>query len=264
MTTPPDGEWMSAKEALQSLLSLKMNYSDAVSTICTRALAGLIKARANVFIDNDERHSDADVPPQFWWARGEGGLTQNWDVGDFETMAPDFGGQLRAFGVKFRRQDVEQLKPASTTGNPAPPPAPTQRPTRQTVFIGHGRSREWLELEKFLRDSLRLTVLEFNSVSAAGVQTGDRLKEMLAQADFAFLIMSGEDEQATGKFNPRLNVVHEAGLFQGRLGFERAIILREEGCEDFSNVGGLGEIHFPKGDMAQNSRAFAVCLSVKE
>ena len=72
---------------------------------------------------------------------------------------------------------------------------------------------------------------------------------MLDQANFAFLILTGEDEQATGKFNPRLNVVHEAGLFQGRLGFEKAIILREEGCEDFSNVGGLGEIHFPKGDI---------------
>ena len=51
---------------------------------------------------------------------------------------------------------------------------------------------------------------------------------MLAQADFAFLIMSAEDEQATGKFNPRLNVVHEAGLFQGRLGFQKAILVLEE------------------------------------
>ncbi len=46
-----------------------------------------------------------------------------------------------------------------------------------------------------------------------------------------------------------MNVVHEAGLFQGRLGFSRAIILLEEGCEEFSNIHGLGQIRFPKGNI---------------
>ncbi|MGH2442129.1 MAG: TIR domain-containing protein, partial [Chloroflexota bacterium] len=45
----------------------------------------------------------------------------------------------------------------------------------------------------------------------------------------------------------RRNVIHEAGLFQGRLGFERAIILLEEGCEEFSNIHGLGQLRFPRG-----------------
>jgi predicted nucleotide-binding protein len=48
--------------------------------------------------------------------------------------------------------------------------------------------------------------------------------------------MTAEDERADGKLNARLNVVHEIGLFQGRRGFNRAIILLEEGCEEFSNV----------------------------
>ncbi|MFI5322489.1 MAG: TIR domain-containing protein [Thermodesulfobacteriota bacterium] len=46
-----------------------------------------------------------------------------------------------------------------------------------------------------------------------------------------------------------MNVVHEAGLFQGRLGFTKAIILLEEGCEGFSNIEGLGQIRFPKGNI---------------
>jgi predicted nucleotide-binding protein len=242
MTTPTDGEWMSAYEALQFL-----QLPDAEGTICRRAFAGLIKARAKLLIFQDKEEADVEVPREFWWAKGGDPLAQNWASGDFETTFDD-RRRFEAFGVQFRRSDIEQLKPA-IAARPTAPFSPTQKRAGRTVFIGHGRSREWLELEKFLRDSLRLTVVEFNSVSAAGVQTGDRLKEMLGQADFAFLIMSGEDEQATGKFNPRLNVVHEAGLFQGKLGFEKAIILREEGCEDFSNVGGLGEIHFPKGDV---------------
>ena len=47
-----------------------------------------------------------------------------------------------------------------------------------------------------------------------------------------------------------MNVVHEAGLFQGRLGFERAIVLLEEGCEEFSNIHSLGQLRFPKGKIS--------------
>jgi predicted nucleotide-binding protein len=48
----------------------------------------------------------------------------------------------------------------------------------------------------------------------------------------------------------RENVVHEVGLFQGRLGFTRAIVLLEEGCEEFSNIHGLGQLRFPKGSIS--------------
>jgi predicted nucleotide-binding protein len=73
---------------------------------------------------------------------------------------------------------------------------------------------------------------------------------MLARAEFAFLVLTGEDEQADGSVNARLNVVHEAGLFQGKLGFRRAIVLLEEGCQEFSNIHGLGQIRFQRGNIA--------------
>ena len=62
--------------------------------------------------------------------------------------------------------------------------------------------------------------------------------------------MTAEDEQPDGKLNARLNVVHEVGLFQGRLQFSRAIVLLEEGCEEFSNIHGLGQLRFPKGNIS--------------
>ena len=61
--------------------------------------------------------------------------------------------------------------------------------------------------------------------------------------------MTGEDEQPDGQMRARMNVVHEAGLFQGRLGFARAIVLLEEGCEEFSNIAGLGQIRFPRDNI---------------
>lgn len=113
------------------------------------------------------------------------------------------------------------------------------------IFIGHGHSQSWKELRDFLSIRLGLEWDEFNREGAAGLSTQERLLEMLDNAGFAFLVMTAEDQDAGGKMHARENVIHEAGLFQGRLGFKRAIILLEEGAAEFSNVHGLNCIRFP-------------------
>lgn len=117
------------------------------------------------------------------------------------------------------------------------------------VFIGHGRSHVWRDLKDFIQDRIGLAWDEFNRVPIAGITNIERLRQMLENAAIAFLIMTAEDDQADGNVRARMNVIHEAGLFQGRLGFTRAIILLEEGCEEFSNIQGLGQIRFPKGNI---------------
>ena len=130
------------------------------------------------------------------------------------------------------------------------------------VFIGHGSSLVWRELKDFLENTLRLQVDEFNSVPTAGRATKERLLEMMNEAAFAFLVMTGDDEFTVvngedglpdARRYPRLNVVHEAGLFQGRLGFERAIVLLEDGCEEFSNIEGVTQIRFPRNNIIAKS-----------
>jgi predicted nucleotide-binding protein len=120
----------------------------------------------------------------------------------------------------------------------------------ERVVIGHGRSPAWRELKDFIVDRLGLPWEEFSRVSTAGVMTAARLQEMLDVASFALLVATAEDEAADGTVHARQNVIHEIGLFQGRLGFARAIILLEEGCEEFSNIHGLGQIRFPRGNIA--------------
>lgn len=118
------------------------------------------------------------------------------------------------------------------------------------IFIGHGRSSMWRELKDFLNDRLGLPWDEFNREAVAGINTFDRISEMLDSACFAFLIMTAEDQYSDSSTHARQNVVHEVGLFQGRLGPKKAIILLEEGCSEFSNIVGLSQIRFPNGHIS--------------
>ncbi|NGZ11134.1 MAG: hypothetical protein CV088_17425, partial [Nitrospira sp. LK70] len=108
----------------------------------------------------------------------------------------------------------------------------------------------FLKRQDFVQDRLELPWDEFNRVPVAGVTNTARLTDMLNTATLAFLVMTAEDERADGVVQARMNVIHEAGLFQGRLGFSKAIILLEDGCEQFSNIEGLGQIRFPSGNIA--------------
>ena len=118
------------------------------------------------------------------------------------------------------------------------------------IFLGHGGSKVWRDLKDFVQDRLKLPWDEFNREPTAGMSTKERLQSMLDEAVFAFLVMTAEDERADGTKQARMNVIHEIGLFQGRLGFERAIVLLEEGCEEFSNIQGITQIRFPAGKIS--------------
>jgi predicted nucleotide-binding protein len=150
-------------------------------------------------------------------------------------------GRIRSrvtlFAAKTQRDLASQTDAASRTSH------------GHKIFIGHGSSGAWKEIASFLEERLCMPWDEFNREPTAGVAVVDRLQQMLDEACFAFLVMTAEDVQLDGTARARQNVVHEAGLFQGRLGFRRAILLLEEGCAEFSNVLGLGQIRYPKGDI---------------
>src|SRR6202020_407141 len=117
-------EWMSAHEAIQLLQPFD---ADAKRAICRRAHAGLLKARARLLIVQDKEATDSEVPREFWWAHGSPWqLTQNWVSGDFETYINHPSVRVRAFGVTFRRSDIERMKPASAA-NPTVPPSPVEQ-----------------------------------------------------------------------------------------------------------------------------------------
>ncbi|MFK4727999.1 hypothetical protein ABIE89_009099 [Bradyrhizobium niftali] len=91
---------------------------------------------------------------------------------------------------------------------------------------------------------------ELNFQELAG-HIADVLDIMEDEASFAILVMTGENEDHKGELHARENVIHEVGLFQGRLGFRRAIVLLEDGCAEFSNLAGVQYIPFAKGNIRE-------------
>jgi predicted nucleotide-binding protein len=119
------------------------------------------------------------------------------------------------------------------------------------VFIGHGRSPLWRDLKDHLHEKHGYQVVAYETGARAGHTIRDALEEMVDNSSFALLVMTAEDEQADGNFRARQNVVHEAGLFQGRLGFARAILLLEEGVQEFTNVQGVQYLQFARGNIKE-------------
>jgi predicted nucleotide-binding protein len=118
------------------------------------------------------------------------------------------------------------------------------------VFIGHGRNKLWARLKMYLEDELDLPIIAYESESHTGESIVPVLEKILDKATFAVLVLTAEDETKVGT-RARQNVIHEAGLFQGRLGFRRTVILKQEGLEDFTNVAGLQYIGFTGDQIEQ-------------
>jgi predicted nucleotide-binding protein len=114
------------------------------------------------------------------------------------------------------------------------------------IFVGHGRSQLWARLLLFLKEDLDLDVeiLCYESESHTSDHIGNIIDDFLEKATFAIIIMTAEDVMEDLKRRARQNVVHETGLFQGRLGFENVVVLRQDETEEFSNNAGMQYIPF--------------------
>ena len=119
------------------------------------------------------------------------------------------------------------------------------------IFIGHGGSYQWRDLKDHLHEQHGYSVLAYETGSRAGHTIRDVIGDMLDNSSFAILVMTGEDTMDDGSMRARQNVIHEIGLFQGRLGFTKAIVLKEDGTEEFSNINGVNQIRYAKENIKE-------------
>lgn len=184
------------------------------------------------------------VSVQIW------GETIKWQLLIFPVMGTDTTVVNVAAPTREEIESVFDILEADIGRCRLPVPAKSVKNSR--VFIGHGQDPQWRDLKDHLHEKHGYAVESYEIGSRAGHTIRDILEEMLDSSSFALLVMTGEDETKEGNLRPRQNVVHEAGLFQGRLGFSRAIILLEEGAEEFSNIFGLQQIRFSKGKIKES------------
>lgn len=119
------------------------------------------------------------------------------------------------------------------------------------VYIGHGRSPQWRDLKDHLQDKHGFQVITYETGPKAGYSIEEVLKQMARGAAIAFLIHTGEDLDRDGVLHARENVIHETGLFQGHLGWKKSIVLLEDGCNEFSNIAGVQQLRFSKGNIKE-------------
>jgi predicted nucleotide-binding protein len=149
----------------------------------------------------------------------------------------DFGllretdGEIEPAGELFRRWIASERKKGSS----------------RSVFIGHGHNQIWTTVSHFLEKKLDLHVVSYEDEPRAGQTIVRILEDMLGQAEFAVLVLTAEDRMEDGKKRARQNVVHEVGYAQGRLGFQRVVLLVQDGAEEITNIAGLQYLPF-EGD----------------
>ncbi|GAB3169501.1 hypothetical protein GCM10027059_34520 [Myceligenerans halotolerans] len=118
---------------------------------------------------------------------------------------------------------------------------------RQGVFIAHGGRPEWLAVRSYLDEVLSVPVQWFEAKSWAGRTVTDAISQNLERCGFAVCVLTAEDLTPDGRRLARQNVVHEVGLFQGRYGLDRVVLLVEEGCDFVPTAAEARTITFPPG-----------------
>lgn len=140
-----------------------------------------------------------------------------------------------------------------------PPRTASQTNPEISIFIGHGGNPQWRRLKDHLGEKHGYKIVAYETGARSGHTIRDILEEMSNRASIAFLVLTGEDKTEARRLRARQNVIHECGLFQGVLGFDRGILLVEKGVELASNFDGVQQIRFTKSRIEE---AFGDVLAV--
>jgi ActR/RegA family two-component response regulator len=113
------------------------------------------------------------------------------------------------------------------------------------VFISHGHN-ELLKykLADFVANKLGRRPVILAEQPSAGLTVVEKLEKVSRECSFAVILMTQDDEVASGTARARQNVVHELGFFQGRYGRGSVVLIVESGLELFSNISGIVYIGF--------------------
>lgn len=143
-------------------------------------------------------------------------------------------------------RDIDQLLEIRANSELSQPSAASLTAPRR-VFISHGRSNDWREVQAYIERDIGLSTLELAQEPNAGQTVIEKLEKNASGCDSAVIVMSGDDVDADGQARARENVMHEVGFFQAKYGRARVCLLHEEAVSIPTNLSGVVYIPFPRG-----------------
>jgi predicted nucleotide-binding protein len=141
-------------------------------------------------------------------------------------------------------RDIDQIFEVRAASQHA---TPEVREIQRRVFISHGRSKDWYEVQQHIERDLGLKSMELAQEPSRGQTVIEKLVANTNACDSAVIVMSGDDVDDEGKLRVRENVMHEIGYFQGAYGRSRVVLLHEEDVNVPTNLGGIVYVSYPKG-----------------
>ncbi|WP_321414381.1 nucleotide-binding protein [uncultured Desulfobacter sp.] len=118
------------------------------------------------------------------------------------------------------------------------------------VFISHGSSADWREVQPFIERDLNIPTLELAQEPNLGRTIIEKLIDNANRCTSAVIVMTGDDIANEDEARVRENVMHEIGFFQGKYGRNSVVLLHEEGVNIPSNLAGVVYIPFPNGNIS--------------
>jgi hypothetical protein len=130
---------------------------------------------------------EAGSPPQWFYSRGQ------------------LQGLIR---------DIDQVFEIRANSELVVPSSPEL--IKKRVFITHGRSNDWREVQSYIEKDVCLETLELAQEPSQGMTIIEKLQAGANSCDSAVIVMTGDDISPDGSSRARENVMHEIGFFQGK------------------------------------------------
>ena len=145
-------------------------------------------------------------------------------------------------------RDIDQIFEIRSNAELAPPIEKIAPP--KCVFITHGHSPDWREVQAFLERDFRIPTKELAQEPSSGMTIIEKLLAVSEQCDSAVIVMTAEDETIHGDLRARENVMHEIGFFQGKYGRGKVVLLHEDSTSIPTNLSGVVYVPFAKGNVS--------------
>lgn len=106
-------EWVKLSAVIRALHAANSGMTPARPTVCQRAAAGLLRARADAVFRGGVQ-LDGDTIPKEFWAGGPNSISGDWGTGDLRARTPRDSRSMsfvnwEVFGIQFLREDAEKM-----------------------------------------------------------------------------------------------------------------------------------------------------------